>query len=290
MGSSPWTQALPGSCRLTCFGERPTSWPREPPSIRQTCIDDPQLLAKARTDLAQAIVYLAELRSYMPTGETHVPLSAFWGDAPRVDREQRAERYSRTWIDAALARWEAELERFGQRPTSNVRSAEEAYVFMAIHPCPRCGTETPHLQSRIEADGDDLISTYGGPCTRCGLQRNFRFRLPDVPFNQTDDVVALGRDRSSCLDAGQFLIAADLFARRADASRGGAAIYALQLAIASIDEILKLIAGDEEKVVPELTIASRAGWAIYEQEPGRFGEVRLRALRNAYCEVVDGAA
>lgn len=234
-----------------------------------------------------AVTYLEQLRYYIPDGEELVPLDALWGDQPRAEREAWPERYARSRIEATLARWRAELEVFGEPVLLDARSAEEAYVFMAIHPCPRCGTDTPRLQSRLEASGADLISVYAGECPICELPRRFAFRLPEMPVFQSGDGIELGPERSTCLDPGQLLLAADQFAQEAGDDVDDAALQRLELSIACLDEILKWI--PESGRVPEEVITSRIGWAVYEQEPGRFEASRLRAVRETYRGIVDAA-
>ncbi|HEU0036409.1 MAG TPA: hypothetical protein VFQ53_37610 [Kofleriaceae bacterium] len=230
-----------------------------------------ELLERSRHELAQAIVYLRQLRHYIAPGEDAVPETAIWGDAPRAIHAERPDRYTRSRIDATLTRWSRELESFGQQPSPVIRTAEEAHVFMALHPCPRCNTATPQLRSHVAEQGGGLASIYEGECPQCGLPRRFELELsPELPAGG----VRLGDGRSRCLDPGQLLAASDLFARRGDP-------YSLELAVACLDEALKLVP-DGAARVPEDAIPSRAGWAVYDAEPGRFDRARIEAVRDTY--------
>lgn len=240
-------------------------------------VDLPRSLAlQTRHDLIQAIDYLEQLRAYVPPGEEHVPATAFWSESALAERAAHADRYARARIDATIARWRAELEQFGVRHAPRIRSAEEAYVVMAIHPCPRCGAETPPLASTFERRGDELVSIYRGPCG-CDLVRHFEFRLPDKTPVQSAGALDLGEGLSQCLDPGQLMIAVDLFARRSDR-------YSLQLATAALDEILAFVPDGADRV-PEDAITSRAGWAVFEAGPERFRASRLRNVRESYLGV-----
>jgi len=249
----------------------------------------PGHLDAARRDLRQAVVYLDQLLALIPADDEEVPLEAFWGDRPRAAREARPDRYAQTRLEATRERWLDDVERMGTRRPLTARSAEEADLYMSLHPCPSCGVATPRLTSRIESRGRGLVSIYQGVCPSCELPRRFDFTLADdLPPASTDDAVVYGDGRSSLLDPGQFVLVAERLARTVparleglDAAARGRATYALQMAIGALDEAMKFIPTAEDSV-PESAITSRAGWAVYDLEPGRFTRVRLQAVRDAY--------
>ena len=235
----------------------------------------------ARENLQRAIGFLEQLLAYVPAGQDHVPLDDFWGDDPRAVRVARPDRYARSRIEATLSRWRDDLAQLGSRPLRVVRSADEAALFMVLHPCPRCGRRFDGFASRIEAREGALVSVYAGPCPGCGLPRQFDLELDaTMPPAVTDDEILLGEGLSTCLDPGQLLEAAELYG---DAGND----RELQLAISALDEAIKFVPAGAD-AVPESSITSRGGWVLYDDDPRRFTRVELLAARQRYRESLTG--
>jgi len=88
----------------------------------------------------------------------------------------------------------------------------------------------------VFAEGE-LCSRHSGYCTQCGAERSYTFRLPDEPrLSLERDVVFGGSEPSELLDAGEWLLVADLAASRPDGDDEDVA-----LAAAAIDEVLKFV-------------------------------------------------
>lgn len=150
------------------------------------------------------------------------------------------------------------------------RSSPECHLYIELHPC-ACGEAVFAAKHRTVSRDGQLVAVYEGPCRRCGAQRSFEFVLAEeIPPRPP----AFGGDApSTILDAGEFLHAADRFAKLAPPD--------LARAIACLDEVLKLIPPGHDRV-PEESIVSAVGRAVYTAEPGRFRRPRLVAVRDTY--------
>ncbi|MGH3930595.1 MAG: hypothetical protein ACRDTF_11535, partial [Pseudonocardiaceae bacterium] len=58
-------------------------------------------------------------------------------------------------------------------------------------------------------------------------------------------------------------------------------------AVAAVDEVLAFLPGTAKKV-PASAFRTDRGRAVYAAEPGRFTRDRLRIVRDAYQEILDG--
>jgi hypothetical protein len=93
------------------------------------------------------------------------------------------------------------------------------------------------------------------------------------------------------LDAGELLAVADLHAEAVagepEAEAGALAVQRFHLAEAAacMDAILEQIPPDAQ-ALPEAAFTSARGRALHDAEPGRFEPLRLRAVRDAYCELL----
>lgn len=186
------------------------------------------------------------------------------------------------------------------------RTAEEAHLYMDLHPC-GCGeVQFPRGSSVIETADGDLASHYTGTCPQDGVRREFTFRLPQqITMPPRDGSVRFGGpEPSELIDPGEWLSIADAYARTvpadpsagarssADTSAGssaGAGFSAgarstLNRAVAAIDEVLKFIPAGEDRV-PERAFVTDRGRAVHAKEPGRFRRPRLEAVRNTYASI-----
>jgi len=171
------------------------------------------------------------------------------------------------------------------------RTNREAHLYMDIHPC-ACGeVRFDRHSSVVHLDGD-LGSRYTGPCARCGKPREFTFRLPEQILMPSGDEVRFGGDRpSELIDAGEWLWIADAYAKVAPAQSTGLdsehvrrAQLELSTAAAAMDEVLKFLPPGED-AVPASACWTARGLSLYDQEPGRFRAVRLRAVRDTYQDL-----
>lgn len=253
---------------------------------------DPTERDEARARLVHAASLVDEVVAAIPDGVEAVPQGAFWGDVARSYRARRPDRYSRARLASTAARWRAEAAT-PPEGRAIARSAEEARVYMELHACPRCRTETPFLPGHLVDRDGVLVSRYEGPCSGCARVRRFELELADpLPPPETPDAIRFGDGRSSLLDPGQWLVVAERYAKRVPASADGLApaararaAWTLKLAIGALDEALAFLAPGEVAIT-EATITSRAGWIAYDLDPGRFRRDRIIAVRGAYVGVL----
>jgi hypothetical protein len=170
------------------------------------------------------------------------------------------------------------------------RSAEESLLYMDLQPCPTCGArgfdwEGHHIE---EDDGGTMISVYDGPCQRCGTPRRYEFTLADP----SPGVVGFGGPTpSQIIDAGQFLVLAKRAAGLAPADPANCppderddAREAIETAVAAVDEVLKFVPPDRDRVAVE-DFWSEQGRAVYAADPGQFRRDRLDAVADAYRRI-----
>ncbi|BCJ32406.1 hypothetical protein [Actinocatenispora sera] len=137
------------------------------------------------------------------------------------------------------------------------RTRSEAYVYMDLVPCP-CG------ENEFAPDVDVLdpepprVLRYVGECPRCGRSREFVFELAEPPAAPpTGYVLGYGDEPSTIIDAGQWLLVAEMCRRVLEqVADSGESLTASQvpavhdtvlLAAAAVDEIRKFLpAGAEE--------------------------------------------
>jgi hypothetical protein len=176
------------------------------------------------------------------------------------------------------------------------RTNAEAHLYMDLHPCP-CGEVVFDRQSAVVEAQGDLATHYAGPCSRCGTQREFLFRLPaEVLVPAVGQVQFGGAEPSELLDPGEWLWVSDAYASRgpADVTGLGAgeredSAHDLATAVAAIDEALKFVPAGAE-AVPESAFWSERGRAVRAEEPGRFRVSRLEAVRGAYRQLYAAAS
>jgi hypothetical protein len=150
---------------------------------------------------------------------------------------------------------------------------------MDLQPCDGCGERGFSGRSAVVIVDGVLCSRYTGSCRRCGLPREFTFRLPDeISLPVGPDVSFGGPEPSELLDPGEWLMVADL------AAKGAADASDLRLAAAATDEAIKFIPETADRVPPE-AIRSVDGQRIYAEDPGRFLRRRLEAVAATYREL-----
>lgn len=167
------------------------------------------------------------------------------------------------------------------------RTNAEAHLYMDLRPC-TCGETRFDRQSAVVALEDgDLAARYSGPCPACGRAREFTFRLPAEPTLAPSGGFHYGAaEPSQLLDPGEWLWAADAYARlvpagRATAEAGQRARATLFRAVAAVDEVLKFVPPGAESV-PASAFTSERGRDLHRRDPGRFRRDRLAAVRDAY--------
>ncbi len=169
------------------------------------------------------------------------------------------------------------------------RSNLEAHLYMDLRPCACGDARFERAHSVFGLPGGGLASRYAGPCAGCGTVREFVFSLPPEPPPIPTGEIRYGDDQpSELLDAGEWLWAADLYARavppdphRLPDPERRLARGRLAGAVAAIDEALKFVPPGDDRV-PSAAVQSRLGGPLYQREPGRFRVARLTAVRDAY--------
>jgi hypothetical protein len=157
------------------------------------------------------------------------------------------------------------------------RTDQEAEIYIEMTPCHRCGghgftgsSEVIFLDAGAAgaagaagSAGEDLGTRWTGTCTRCGVAREFVFRLPaEVAVGGTAPYDFGPGGPSELLDPGQWMTVADL-ASRPDPEPDP------PLALAALDEVAKFIPADADEV-PAEAFHTDEGRKAYRQNPGRF--------------------
>jgi hypothetical protein len=173
------------------------------------------------------------------------------------------------------------------------RTNAEAHLYMDLHPC-ACGEiRFPRVSSVITTPEGDLASRYSGVCPQDGAEREFTFRLPEriMPPPPDGMVTYGGPEPSELIDPGEWLSVADAYARSVPADTASLAADGLATArsmlvhaAAAVDEVLKFIPADTDRVPEEAFVTDR-GRAAFAKEPGRFRRPRLEAVRDTYRSI-----
>ena len=183
-------------------------------------------------------------------------------------------------------------------PLQIARTNAEAHLYMELNPCDRCGESEFRPQNAVIVAEGDLASRYSGRCPRCGVAREFVFRIPDdVILPDIEEPVFGADDPSTLIDAGEWLHIADVIARGVPAEPADGmtaderrlARIDLRTAAAAVGEAAKFIPPGAD-AVPADAIWSDRGQAVYDTEPGRFRRVRLDVVRGTYRRLADGFA
>ena len=180
-------------------------------------------------------------------------------------------------------------------PLRLARTNAEAHLYMELNPCENCGErEFEPTDTIILAEGD-LASRYSGTCPRCGVYREFVFRLPDEEIIPDPEEPVFGDDiPSTLIDAGEWLWIADLIARSTPAEPEDGMTPAdrqqirleLRTAAAAVGEAAKFVPPGADSV-PADAVWSPRGRAVYDDEPGRFRLSRLQVVQRTYRNIAD---
>ena len=172
------------------------------------------------------------------------------------------------------------------------RTNAEAHLYMELHPC-ACGEARFERQSAVVTVDGDLGEPLCRPVRGCGQAREFLFRLPERILVPEPGHVTFGDERpSELIDPGEWLSLRTPTRARVRPTRARSTLrpYAvlrvdLATAIAALDEVLKFVppGGD---AVPAEAFWSERGRAVHATEPGRFRAARLRAVRDAYADLL----
>lgn len=139
------------------------------------------------------------------------------------------------------------------------RTDQEAEIYIEMTPCHRCGGRGFTGDSAVVFLDDDLGTRWTGTCTRCGVAREFVFRMPaEVMVGGTAPYDFGAGGPSELLDPGQWMTVADL------ASHGD-----LPLAVAALEEVAKFIPDGFDEV-PEDAFRTDEGRETYRRNPHRF--------------------
>lgn len=165
------------------------------------------------------------------------------------------------------------------------RSETEAYVYVMLRPCERCGEAdfTPPIE--LGSAGEDLVGRCAGACPGCGVRREFLFRLDFLDGGSPEERIFGDARRSMLLDPGEWLWISDRLVGAVppepadlDAGQRREAADLLRTAAAAVGEAIKFIP-DGYDGVPHAAFATERGRGIHADEPGRFRRKRLEADR-----------
>lgn len=166
------------------------------------------------------------------------------------------------------------------------RSESEAYLYILLRPCERCGEAEFAPPLELGSAGEHLVGRCAGPCAGCGVRREFVFRLDLVDSGSPEERIFGDARRSSLVDPGEWLWLSDRMvatvppepAELAAEPRREAADH-LRTAAAAVSEAIKFIP-DGHDGVPYAAFTSERGRGVHAQQPGRFRRVRLEADRD----------
>lgn len=167
-------------------------------------------------------------------------------------------------------------------------------MFMALHPCGRCGdAEFAPVVRQLREDGG-LVTRYTGRCGTCRALRDFRFRVDREREDGgagLDDVRFGADDPSEIIDAGQWLRAADRILAETPSNVLGVSArewrerrYMFTAAAESVGELLKFIP-DGADAVPPTAFWTDSGREMRGRAPDRFERDRLEHLRGVCLQL-----
>jgi hypothetical protein len=174
-------------------------------------------------------------------------------------------------------------------PLPLARTAKEEHLYIELHAC-ECGERnvTHHRHATLQGDGY-WASDHELTCPNCSAEREFIFRTTDWPSWPESGYG--GPEPSEIIDAGQWLIIADLCASSVAATPSqvpderAKQRAAMQMAVDALAEILKFIP-DGESIVPDSGFWTPEGRAERHREPGRFRRPRLEVVLQTYQRIL----
>jgi hypothetical protein len=175
-------------------------------------------------------------------------------------------------------------------PVPLARSTEEAYLHLDLHGCD-CGGADADRSSAVRFVDGEWLTRYLCTCARCGRQRTFEFREPDVPARPGTGEWAVGPQPSELIDAGEWMWVADTFGRAPvelaglPADEAAQARADLAAAAGAVDEVLKFLPATADEV-PDSAFWTDRGRQVRATDPGRFQRGRIEAARAAYRALV----
>ena len=155
-------------------------------------------------------------------------------------------------------------------------------MFMALHPCEKCGDESfAPLVRQVVEDGV-LVTRYTGQCDTCRTVRDFRFRVDD---EWSDEEPRFGKDDpSELIDAGQWLRAADQILADTPSNILGVSEaewaerhYMFTAAAECVGEVVKFIP-DGADAVPPQAFWTDSGREMRDRVTDRFERDKLEQL------------
>lgn len=99
----------------------------------------------------------------------HASMKSFAIDA-HVTRLLRAAGFTQVMAHSDYARWDREPV---TQPRPTVRTPDEIDAHLAANPCDACGAVEFERHRTDEQLGDVHVTSYAGPCSRCGAYRYF---------------------------------------------------------------------------------------------------------------------
>ncbi|GII78352.1 hypothetical protein Sru01_33340 [Sphaerisporangium rufum] len=164
------------------------------------------------------------------------------------------------------------------------RTRDEAHLYFDLNPCENCGSvDTTWEHALVDAGGGAAVR-YSGRCAGCGARRQYLFALPEHEVTAPGFPVFGGTEPSQLLDAGEWLLVADLTAGNVPTGDDAAARQALDIATAAMEEVVKFVPPGE-RAVPDSAFWSTRGREVRGTDPGRFDLDRLLVVRDTYRRI-----
>ncbi|TWD81329.1 hypothetical protein FB561_2441 [Kribbella amoyensis] len=160
------------------------------------------------------------------------------------------------------------------------RTRDEAYLYLDLTPCAGCGSTRTDWQHGLAQWDGALVAAYDGTCADCSAEREYLFQLPEREHAGGAPNFG-GPEPSVLLDPGQWLDVADRLMSAVPTDDPDTADDAARFASAAVAEVLKFVPANAEAVPPDRFWSSQ-GRHVYDQQPGRFRQDRLRVVLATY--------
>ena len=264
-------------------------------------VDDPEWGSVAERYLADGVFFNTEDRrvqasegeAFMralvqPSQSTYVRFVDESEPGPDIEPQGRGGGYTPLQAYRVLAGLPVDDEPPPPPRLPLARTNDEAQLYMDLHPCERCGSVHTQWKTGLALVDGVSARVYYGTCDKCGDERRFEFRLPEIEdIRVTGKLIDFGGpERSELLDPGEWLWVADLTASRVPVGRPAAARHALSVAVGAMEEILKFVPEGAARV-PVEAFRTTKGLDVYAAEPGRFERERLEIVRDTYRDALD---